>query len=113
MHVFDTTKIDVVNVPEAICHRPAVIGINMAKVGPGQLSASVRVANRDVPHSVRQNPMNPNMWEVVFHPLIAAPHRITLLYNNVPKLGVLDVNVKSPGNEPWAGGTGEDFNIYI
>ncbi|XP_048520685.1 filamin-A [Dendroctonus ponderosae] len=106
MHVFDTTKIDVVNVPEAICHRPAVIGINMAKVGPGQLSASVRVANRDVPHSVRQSPMNPNMWEVVFHPLIAAPHRITLLYNNVPKQGVLEVNVKSPGNEPWAGGTG-------
>ncbi|XP_050306612.1 filamin-A isoform X2 [Anthonomus grandis grandis] len=106
MHVFDTTKIDIVNVPEATCHRPAVVGINMAKVGPGQLTASVRVANRDVAHSVRQNPMNPNMWEIVFHPLIAAPHKITLFYNNVPKFGVLEVPVKSPGSEPWAGGAG-------
>lgn len=78
----------------------------MAKVGPGQLTAAVRVANRDVAHSVRQSPTNPNMWEVVFHPLIAAPHRVTLFYNNVPKLGVLEVAVKSPGSEPWAGGAG-------
>ncbi|XP_066251149.1 filamin-A isoform X1 [Euwallacea similis] len=106
MHVFDTTKIDIVNVPEATCHRPAMIGINMAKVGPGQLTASVRVANRDVAHSVRQNPMNPNMWEVVFHPLIAAPHKVNLYYNGVPKLGVLEVPVKSPGSEAWAGGAG-------
>ncbi|KAL1490329.1 hypothetical protein ABEB36_013043 [Hypothenemus hampei] len=106
MHVFDTTKIDIVNVPEATCHRPATVTINMAKVGPGQLTATVRVANRDVAHSVRQSPMNPNMWEVVFHPLIAAPHKITLFYNNVPKLGSIEVPVKSPGNEPWAGGSG-------
>ncbi|XP_076270429.1 filamin-type immunoglobulin domains fbug isoform X3 [Rhynchophorus ferrugineus] len=106
MHVFDTTKIDVVNVPEGVCHRPAVIGINMNKVGPGKLTALVRVANRDVAHSVRQSPINANMWEVVFHPIIAAPHRVTLYYNNVPKFGVLEVPVKSPGQEPWAGGLG-------
>lgn len=32
IHVFDTSKIDIVNAPEAICHRPAVIGINISKV---------------------------------------------------------------------------------
>lgn len=42
-HVFDTTKIDIINAPEAVCHRPAVVGINMAKVGPGKLSALVKV----------------------------------------------------------------------
>jgi filamin len=106
IHVFDTSKIDVVNAPEALCHRPAVVGINMNKVGPGRLTASVKVGNKDVAHSVRQSPNNPNMWEIVFHPIHAASHRITLLYNNVPKFGVLEVPVKGPGNEPWAGGLG-------
>nr|XP_023019236.1 filamin-C isoform X2 [Leptinotarsa decemlineata] len=106
LHVFDTTKIDVINVPDAVCHRPAVVGINMNKVGPGKLTAAVKVANRDVAHSVRQSPTNSNMWEVVFHPIHAAPHRITLFYNGVPKFGVLEVPVKGPGNEPWSGGLG-------
>ncbi|CAG9825270.1 unnamed protein product [Phaedon cochleariae] len=105
-HVFDTTKIDVINAPEAICHRPSVIGINMNKVGPGKLTAMVKIANKDVAHSVRQSPTNANMWEVVFHPTQAAPHRVTLLYNGVPKFGVLEIPVKGPGNEPWCGGIG-------
>lgn len=106
IHVFDTSKIDIINAPEAQCHRPAVIGINLNKVGPGKLSASVKVGNRDVAHSVRQNSNNPNLWEIVFHPNYIAPHRITIYYNNVPKFGVLEVPVKGSGNEPWAGGLG-------
>ncbi|KYB28607.1 Filamin-A-like Protein [Tribolium castaneum] len=106
LHVFDTSKIDIINAPEALCHRPAVVGINMNKGGPGKLTASVKIANKDVAHSVRQSPTNPNMWEIVFHPIHAAPHRVTLFYNNVPKFGVLEVLVKGPGNEPWAGGLG-------
>lgn len=43
LHVFDTTKIDIINAPEAVCHRPAVIGINMNRVGPGKLTAAVKV----------------------------------------------------------------------
>lgn len=46
------------------------------------------------------------MWEVVFHPILAAPHRIVLFYNGVPKSGALEVPVKGPGTEPWAGGIG-------
>lgn len=46
------------------------------------------------------------MWEVVFHPILAAPHRIVLFYNGVPKSGTLEVPVKGPGTEPWAGGIG-------
>lgn len=42
-HVFDTSKIDIINAPEAICHRPSVVGINMSKAGPGKLSALVKV----------------------------------------------------------------------
>ncbi|KAG5896802.1 hypothetical protein JTB14_032047 [Gonioctena quinquepunctata] len=106
LHVFDTTKIDIINAPEATCHRPAVIAINMNKVGPGKLTAAVKLANRDVAHSVRQSPTNTNMWEIVFHPIQAAPHRVTLFYNGVPKFGVLEVPVKGPGNEPWSGGLG-------
>nr|CAH7749585.1 unnamed protein product [Callosobruchus chinensis] len=106
LHVFDTTKIDIINAPEAVCHRPAVIGINMTKVGPGKLTAAIKVGNREVAHSVRQSPSNMNMWEIVFHPTQAAPHRVTLFYNGVPKFGVLEVPVKGPGNEPWAGGLG-------
>ncbi|XP_050514727.1 filamin-A isoform X1 [Diabrotica virgifera virgifera] len=105
-HVFDTTKIDIINAPEAICHRPSAIGINMNRVGPGKLTAAVKVGNRDVSHSVRQSPTNANMWEVIFHPVQAAPHRITLFYNGVPKFGVLEIPVKGPGSEPWAGGLG-------
>lgn len=95
IHVFDMSKIDVINVPEAVCHRPAVVGINISKVGPGRLTASVKVGDRDVAHSVRQSPTNANMWEVVFHPIHAAPHRIRLFYNDVPKFEVLEVPVKS------------------
>ncbi|XP_057668388.1 filamin-A isoform X2 [Diorhabda carinulata] len=105
-HVFDTTKIDVINAPEATCHRPSAIGINLTRVGPGKLTATVKVGNRDVSHSVRQSPTNPNMWEVVFHPVQAAPHRIILFYNGVPKFGALEIPVKGPGSEPWAGGLG-------
>lgn len=106
IHVFDTSKIDVVNASEAQCHRPAIIGINLNKVGPGKLTASVKVGNRDVAHSVRQNSSNPNLWEIVFHPNYIAPHRITIYYNNVPKFGILEIPVKGSGNEPWAGGLG-------
>lgn len=42
-HVFDTSKIDIINAPEAICDRPSVVGINMSKAGPGKLSATVKV----------------------------------------------------------------------
>lgn len=106
IHVFNTSKIDILNAPEAVCHRPAVVGVNINKAGPGKLTASVKVANKDVPHSVRQSSTNSNLWEVVFHPVHSAPHKITLFYNNVPKMGILEVPVKAPGNEPWAGGLG-------
>ncbi|KAF5295411.1 hypothetical protein FQA39_LY13072 [Lamprigera yunnana] len=106
MHVFNMSKIEIINAPEAVCHRPAVIGVNINKAGPGKLAASVKVANKDVPHSVRQSATNLNLWEIVFHPVHAAPHRISINYNNVPKPGVFEVPVKAPGNEPWAGGIG-------
>lgn len=106
IHVFDTSKIDIVNAPEAVCHRPAIVGVSLNKVGPGKLTANVKLGNRNFPHSVRQSPTNPNMCEIVFHPVHSAPHRITLFYNGVPKFGALEVPVKAPGNEPWAGGLG-------
>lgn len=106
IYVFDTSKIDVINAPEAICHRPSVVGINMNNVGPGKLTAKVKFANKDVPHSVRQSVTNSNMWEVVFHPVAVAPHRITLFYNEVPRFGALEIPVKALNNEPWAGGVG-------
>lgn len=105
-HVFDPTKIEVTSAPEATCHRPAVIGISLKNAGPGKLTAIVRVGNKDIAHSVRQNPSNANLWELVFHPVSVAPHRIALLYNGVQKQGILEVPVRAPGTEPWAGGLG-------
>lgn len=106
IHTFDTNKIEIVNAPEFVCNRPAIIGVNINKVGPGILSAIIKVANKDIPHTVRQSTSNPNIWEIVFHPLYAAPHRVILLYNGVPKTGILEVPVKAMGTEPWAGGLG-------
>ena len=106
VHVFDTSKIEVINAPELVCHRPAVVGVNMNKVGPGKLSAIIKMGNQEVPHTIRQSLTNSNMWEIAFQPTLAAPHRITLLYNDVSKVGVLEMFVKAPGNEPWAGGLG-------
>lgn len=120
------SRIEVASVPEGVCHRPCVVGVNLNKVGPGKLTATVKVGDRDVAHSVRQNGNNPNMWEVVFHPIHAAPHRLRLFYNGVPRAEVLEVPVKSekkdlvdncniftpliseldPSTEPWAGGLG-------
>lgn len=62
---------------------------------------------------MRQSPTNPNMWEVVFHPILAATHRIVLFYNGVPKFGILEVPVKGPGTEPWAGGIGKTLLSLI
>lgn len=106
IQVFDVSKLDIINAPEAICHRPAVIGVSLNKVGPGKLTASIKVGHKEVLHTVRQSPNNPNLWEIIFHPVNAAPHRIALYYNNVPRFGALEVSVKGPGNEPWAGGLG-------
>lgn len=106
IHVFDTSKIDVISAPEALCHRPAVITVNVKNVGPGKLTAKVKAGPKDVAHSVRQSPTNQNIWEIVFHPINACPHRISLYYNGVPKMGGLEVGVKGPGSEPWAGGLG-------
>lgn len=106
LHIFDMNKVDIINAPEAVCHRPAVVGISVNKVGPGKLSAAVKVGSKEIPHSVRQSANNPNLWEVVFHPVHAAPHKVQLFYNGVPKNPPIDIPVKSPGMEPWAGGIG-------
>ncbi|XP_025831707.1 filamin-A isoform X1 [Agrilus planipennis] len=106
IHVFNMSKIEVVNVPDAISHRPAVVTVNINKAGPGKLTAAVKFANKDVPHSVRQSINIPKLWEIVFHPSNVVPHRIVLYYNGVPHPNVLEIGVKAPGNEPWAGGIG-------
>ncbi|XP_044751932.1 filamin-C isoform X2 [Coccinella septempunctata] len=106
INVFDTSKIEVIGLPEAVCHRPAVIALNMSKAGVGKLTANVKVANRDVAHSVRQSENNSNIWEIVFHPMCSAPHRVALFFNDIPKFNVIEIPVKGPGTEPWAGGIG-------
>ncbi|XP_060517037.1 filamin-C [Cylas formicarius] len=106
IRVFDTSQIDVLDIPEAACHRPAVLAVNLNKAGPGKLTATIRVASIEVPHTIRQNLLNPNMSELVFHPELAAPHKIKLFYNGVPRPEIIEIPVKNVGSLPWAGGLG-------
>ena len=74
--------------------------------GPGKLSAIVKVGPKIIPHSLRQNGTKTSLWELIFHPVDIAPHKVYLFYNNVPKLDYLESSIKPIGTEPWAGGIG-------
>lgn len=101
-YVFDTSKMEAVKIPEATIHRPCTIVVNTKHCGPGKLTALIKVGNKEIPHSIRQNNHN---WEVIFHPNLHANHKVVLFYNNVPKYGI-EIPIKGHGNDPFASGLG-------
>ena len=57
------------------------------EAGPGKLSVNVRSGSADVDSLVRER--DNGIYEIIFHPTRAAPHRIHIKYNDVHIQGSL------------------------
>lgn len=97
VNVFDPSLVKIVEVGEAVCHRPATIGVSIYDAGQGTLTAMVRCGAVEVPHSIR-GPSKLGIWEIVYHPNRVAPHKINIMYNGVPiSAKPLEITVVPPG----------------
>ncbi|XP_041632980.1 filamin-A isoform X2 [Drosophila kikkawai] len=106
--VFDPTLVKITEVSEAFCHRPASIGVSLNEAGQGDLSALVRCGATEVPHTIR-GPSKAGVYEIVYQPTRVAPHKISILFNDVPiSLKPLEINVlpASAGKEISVSGLG-------
>ncbi|XP_026836940.1 filamin-A isoform X2 [Drosophila erecta] len=106
--VFDPTLVKITEVSEAFCHRPASIGVSLNEAGQGDLSALVRCGATEVPHTIR-GPSKTGVYEIVYQPTRVAPHKISILFNDVPiSLKPLEINVlpASAGKEISVSGLG-------
>ncbi|XP_032307117.1 filamin-C isoform X2 [Drosophila ananassae] len=106
--VFDPTLVKITEVSEAFCHRPASIGVSLNEAGQGDLSALVRCGATEVPHTIR-GPSKSGVYEIVYQPTRVAPHKISILFNDVPiSLKPLEINVlpASAGKEISVSGLG-------
>ncbi|XP_016953074.1 filamin-B isoform X3 [Drosophila biarmipes] len=106
--VFDPTLVKITEVSEAFCHRPASIGVSLNEAGQGDLSALVRCGATEVPHTIR-GPSKIGVYEIVYQPTRVAPHKISILFNEVPiSLKPLEINVlpASAGKEISVSGLG-------
>ncbi|KAK0179966.1 hypothetical protein PV327_005658 [Microctonus hyperodae] len=108
LQAFDPTKVTIKEISDAICHRPGTIIVVASKeAGPGKLTASVRAGGIDVDNVVRD--ADKGVYEVIFHPTRAAPHRVHIKYNDIHIQGSpLEVAVRGPtgGREVTATGLG-------
>ncbi|XP_072764908.1 filamin-C isoform X4 [Anoplolepis gracilipes] len=108
LQAFDPGKVSIKEIADAICHRPATILVIASKeAGPGKLSVNVRAGGADVDSVVREG--ESGVYEIIFHPTRAAPHKVHIKYNDVHIPGSpLDVTVRGPtgGREVTATGLG-------
>ncbi|XP_058120386.1 filamin-A isoform X1 [Anopheles ziemanni] len=96
INVFDPSMVKIVEVGEAYCHKPASIVVNANEAGQGTLTSMVRCGGLEVPHSIRGT-SNSGIWEIVYHPTRVAPHKIMILYNQVPISNkAIEINVLAP-----------------
>ncbi|SPP72841.1 filamin-B isoform X2 [Drosophila guanche] len=105
---FDPMLVKITEVGEAYCHRPASIGVSLNEAGQGDLSALVRCGATEVPHTIR-GPNKAGVYEIVYQPTRVAPHKISILFNDVPiSLKPLEINVlpASAGKEISVSGLG-------
>ncbi|XP_043285268.1 filamin-B [Venturia canescens] len=108
LQAFDPSKVTIKEISDAICHRPGTIIVVASKdAGPGKLIANVRAGGADVDSVIRE--AGDGIYEVIFHPTRAAPHRVHIKYNEVHIQGSpLEVAVRGPtgGREVTATGLG-------
>lgn len=57
--------------------------------GSGALSVSIRAAGAEVKHTLRELEV-PGLYQVVYHPQLAIPHRILIKYNSMNIAGMLE-----------------------
>lgn len=102
--VFDPSLVKITEVSEAYYHRPASLSVSLNEAGQGELSAVVKCGAAEVPHTIR-GPSKAGIYEIVYHPTRVAPHKITILYNDVPiSLKPLEINVLPAG-------AGKEINV--
>lgn len=65
------------------------IVIASKEAGPGKLSVHVRAGGADVDSLVRER--ENGVYEIVFHPTRAAPHRVHIKYNEVHIPGIISL----------------------
>ncbi|XP_015587386.1 filamin-A isoform X2 [Cephus cinctus] len=108
LQAFDPNKVTIKEISDAVCHRPGTIVVVASKeAGPGKLTVNVRAGGADVDSLVREG--ENGVYEVIFHPTRAAPHRVQIKYNDVHIQGSpLEVAVRGPtgGREVTATGLG-------
>ncbi|KAJ8683635.1 hypothetical protein QAD02_019427 [Eretmocerus hayati] len=108
LQVFDPSKVVIQEISDAICHRPGIINVFAPKeAGPGKLSVHIRSGGADVDSLIREK--DNGIYEIIFHPTRAAPHRVHIKYNDVHIQGSpLEVAVRGPtgGREVTATGLG-------
>ncbi|XP_049297957.1 filamin-B isoform X1 [Anopheles funestus] len=96
INVFDPSMVKIVEVGEAYCHKPASLVVSTNEAGQGTLTSMVRCGGLEVPHSIRGT-ANSGVWEIVYHPTRVAPHKIMILYNQVPISNkAIEINVLAP-----------------
>lgn len=104
INIFDPSMVKIVEVGDAYCHRPATITVSIKGAGHGLLTSVVKCGGLEVPHSIR-GPSKNEQWEIVYHPTRVAPHKITIMYNNVPISNKpIEINVIPPSG-------GKEINV--
>lgn len=81
--------------------------VNTIGAGSGALTVKVRAAGNEVKHVIRE--VEPGIYQAVYHPTLAIPHRIHVRYNGMNVAGCpLEVNVTDPavGRHVCASGLG-------
>lgn len=73
------------------CFLPCTV-IASKEAGPGKLSVNVRAGGADVDSLVREG--ENGVYEIIFHPTRAAPHKVHIKYNEVHIPGTIHYFIK-------------------
>lgn len=97
VNVFDASLVKIVEISEALSKRPATLSVSIQDAGIGTLTALVRCGAMEVPHSIR-GPSKNDTWEIVYHPTRVAPHKVIIMYNDIPiSTKPIEINVQPHG----------------
>ncbi|RZF33012.1 hypothetical protein LSTR_LSTR012785 [Laodelphax striatellus] len=97
VQVFDPLQVKLTDLSEAFCHRAATFKVDTRGAGSGALSVNIRAAGSEVKHTLRELE-TAGLYQVVYHPQVAIPHRILIKYNNMSIAGCpMEVQVTDPG----------------
>lgn len=108
VQVFDPMQVKITDLTDALCHRAASFKVDTRGAGSGALTVNIRAAGVQVKHTIRELE-TPGVYQVVFQPQCAIPHRVHVKYNHMSISGCpMEVPVIDPavGREACACGIG-------